>query len=274
VIPESVFVDFRDVQQVESSTFASGRSADVYHGLYHGKRVALRRSRTTGLNLLQDMCRETLIWWTLKHQNVLPCLGVYFTSWPGQLTSVSPFMENGTLWDWRTKAMRFAGDIERLILGVAEGLQYLHDEGVIHGDLHGDNVLLDSNGQPKISDYGLARHSDSVHTGISGLAYAFAAPELIQDDDSFAIRTEKTDIFSFGRLYYQIHYGRRPFDGKGQYSISHKVKKGIRPKKMAEPILSDRAWVLMSQCWQTNPTRRPTMSIIVKTMQSWPWPLA
>ncbi len=41
------------------------------------------------------------------------------------------------------------------------------------------------------------------------MTYAFAAPELIQDDDSLAIRTEKTDVFSFGRLYYQvrcIHY--------------------------------------------------------------------
>ena len=67
-----------------------------------------------------------------------------------------------------------------------------------------NNVLLDSNGHPKISDYGLARHSDSVPTGASGVFYAFAAPELIQDDDRFAIRTEKTDIFSFGRLFYQV----------------------------------------------------------------------
>jgi hypothetical protein len=50
MIPESVFIDFRDVEEVESSTFASGGSADVYHGLYRKKRVALRRFRTTGLS--------------------------------------------------------------------------------------------------------------------------------------------------------------------------------------------------------------------------------
>jgi len=50
MIPESVFIDYRDVEQVEPSTFASGGSADVYRGLYRQKQVALRRFRTTGLS--------------------------------------------------------------------------------------------------------------------------------------------------------------------------------------------------------------------------------
>ena len=119
---------------------------------------------------------------------------------------------------------------------MAEGVQYIHSEGIVHGDLCGvsrlpfssvckkkkkvltrtqDNVLLDSDLHAQIADFGLTRHTDATATQSGALHYNFAAPELLEDwdvsDDSdsdddpqLTTRTQKSDIYAFGCLYYEV----------------------------------------------------------------------
>ena len=115
----------------------------------------------------------------------------------------------------------------RKMLEVARGMEYIHSEGVIHGDLRGvfflrheliletltllcqDNVLLDINLHVKIADFGLTRLSGATLTRSGALHVNFAAPELLgcsQDSNTSDVpaRTQKSDVYAFGCLYYEV----------------------------------------------------------------------
>ena len=102
----------------------------------------------------QDFCREALTWRSLNHKFVLPFLGIYeYRLAPSRAFLVSPHMKNGTLAQWRRIENPPTAEIEervrlfilhrlwcslfRKILEVAHGVQYIHSEGVFHGDLRG-----------------------------------------------------------------------------------------------------------------------------------------
>ena len=94
------------------------------------------------------------MWRSLNHKFVLPFLGIYESEPTSQFFVVTPFMMNGTLSEWRKKANRSTSEIEDTVwllfiqifvdthslwkmLEVAQGMEYIHSEGVIHGDLRG-----------------------------------------------------------------------------------------------------------------------------------------
>jgi serine/threonine protein kinase len=158
----------------------------------------------------QNVCREALMWRSLNHKFLLPFSGIYKDESASQFSLVSPYMENGTLAQWRKMANPLIADIERLvgfasirssrkltlceILEVAQGIAYIHAEGAVHGDICGvfslkysmlryadtsqANVLLDDEFHAQIADFGLTRLSEDPDTQTSALHYNFAAPEL------------------------------------------------------------------------------------------------
>ena len=99
---------------------------------------------------MRSFAREMIIWTSLKHDNVLPCLG--FAEHNNLPALVSEWMENGNIIDYLTKN----DDVDRVIVvcvsslklrglsltlekakGVASGLEYIHNEGIVHSDLKG-----------------------------------------------------------------------------------------------------------------------------------------
>ncbi|KAF8332973.1 kinase-like domain-containing protein, partial [Amanita rubescens] len=82
-------------------------------------------------------CREALMWRSLTHERVLPFLGIFEDESASRMFLVSPYTKNGTLSRWRKKTGHSTSKIQRLILEVAEGIQYTHSEGIVHGDILG-----------------------------------------------------------------------------------------------------------------------------------------
>ncbi|KAF8626480.1 hypothetical protein AX17_006536 [Amanita inopinata Kibby_2008] len=264
--PKSLYLT--DVVIENQSPVDDGGFSNVYAAHYRGIRVAVKRLRNTGLNI--DFRREALTWRTLSHEYILPFLGIFEEN-ESFIGIVSPFMENGTLWTWRGEMNPSVSEIGQRILEVAEGVQYLHCEGIIHGDLRGANILLDSDFAVRIADFGLTRHADATATKTYAMSYYFSAPELFDDDrdDVSFKRTVKTDVFSFACLYYEIHFNRVPLRNVNGLSIGSRVKKGKRATRLAQPPLDDDAWDLISRCWHQDAGRRPSMDDIVDTMVSW-----
>ncbi|KAH9603778.1 hypothetical protein KSS87_018804 [Heliosperma pusillum] len=102
----------------------------------------------------------------------------------------------------------------RIIIGIARGLLYLHEEAperIIHRDVKASNILLDKDLNPKISDFGLARlfPGDDTHLDtlkISG-TYGYMAPEYAMH----GYLSVKSDVFSFGVLVLELVSGRKNF---------------------------------------------------------------
>ncbi|KAF8631104.1 hypothetical protein AX17_005149 [Amanita inopinata Kibby_2008] len=273
IIPKSLYLP--NVMLSSPYSIAHGGFADIYVGKYRHNRVALKRLKSIKRDT--DFCREALIWRSLSHAHVLPFFGVHYEEESKFLYLVSPFMENGSLIEWRKKWDPSPIEIEKRILEVAEGVQYLHSEGIVHGDLRGENILLDSDLRARITDFGLTRLSDATATKLFAWSPNFSAPEILfelfdeLDDDcsESIIRTEKMDVFAFACLYYQVHFGALPFEGKDDFMIVKLVRNGKRGDRLTEPKMEDRAWKLINRCWKTDPTRRPTMEDIVEMMTDW-----
>jgi hypothetical protein len=109
-----------------------------------------------------------------------------------------------------------------LVRQVAEALQAVHDHGIIHRDLKPGNILLDSDGRPLLTDFGLARLTDTEHLTPTGALMgtpAYMAPEQI--DSSRGAVGAPSDLYSLGVVLYHMLTGRLPHEGT-IYEILHK----------------------------------------------------
>jgi len=182
-------------------------------------------------------------------------------------------------------------EIHRLMSEVAEGVKYLHSEGIIHGDLHGGNVLLNSEFHCQITDFGSARHFEStVSRSTTAFVYGFVAPELFGTvctecgllgdcdrcrENQEAIHTSKTmetDVYAFGCLYYATFFNSAPFHDKAPIQIPLLVTGGKHPDRLDSPRMEDDTWDLIQRCWKYIPSERSTMEDMATALAPRPTP--
>ncbi|KAF8343347.1 kinase-like domain-containing protein [Amanita rubescens] len=286
ILPRSLFITgVRIERDAASSAIGMGGFGRILKGEYLGHHVALKVLQTahgTVSNLLRkDFCREALVWRSLANPHILPLLGVFEES--SRLFLVSPYMPNGTLAQWRkNQSPPVTAELHRLMLEVAKGVQYIHSEGIVHGSLKGEDVLLDTNFHCQIIGFGSARHCDATAPGSDGLTLNSAAPELLgacdkcgqqdcnqcyDDSDRRESRKKKTtrsDVYAFGCLYYVIFFDVIPFQGIMDDRIIWLLTNGVRPERLKSPRMDDGTWDLIQSCWTSNPSKRPTMVEIVE----------
>ncbi|KAG1720142.1 kinase-like domain-containing protein [Suillus lakei] len=153
----------------------------------------------------------------MNHENIARLLGV--TSGFGHpdtsISMVSTWFPNGTLTIFLASPHDTFNRRQRLELlqGIAAGVLYLHTSEVVHGNLSGNNVLIDNLGKARLTDFGLSAASGGFR-GASYLGQAgrpgairWAAPELIDGQHS----TFESDIYSFGSIMLQVLSGELPW---------------------------------------------------------------
>ncbi|KAI5120533.1 hypothetical protein M0805_004541 [Coniferiporia weirii] len=241
-----------------------------------GQRVAIKVLKEYGnstaiMTLRKRLVREVRAWSKLHHRNILKLLGfVYGFDGRGRLASlVSPWMVNGT-------AKLYLKDREtperiRVLTNVADGLCYLHKHEVIHGDLKGDNILIDEHFEPRLADFGLSKllteaSDTATATGTAELlgSARWMARELFLDSPGVTV---ESDIWAFGMTLFELFTGLVPFHYlRNQQIILHLYKGGLpeRPEDCAN--LDDNLWELCNACWEENPKLRPSMSVLTKRL--------
>ncbi len=117
---------------------------------------------------------------------------------------------------------RRTAEVARLVAGVADALDYLHQRRIIHRDLKSSNVIVLKDGSVKLLDFGTARVLDSgsqiTRMGEFVGTFAYASPEQI-DGDSI---DERSDIYSLGALLYRLLCGRPPFEADTAFGLARK----------------------------------------------------
>jgi serine/threonine protein kinase len=111
--------------------------------------------------------------------------------------------------------------VTEIIFSVCQGLEYAHQQGVIHRDIKPPNIILSPSGQPKITDFSIAfmKHgSSTLEQGLFG-SPSYMSPEMVKEESI----TEQTDLFSLGTIMYELLAGKKAFDGNNDYSVMYKI---------------------------------------------------
>ncbi|KAJ7126731.1 kinase-like domain-containing protein [Mycena epipterygia] len=157
-----------------------------------------------------------------------------------------------------------------LILDVALGLEYLHNNRVVHGDLKGMNILITPSGRACIADFGLStitdvmtlRFTHSTANARGGTA-RYQAPELLLGE---SLNHFGSDVYAFACVCYEILTGKVPFfELPNDMAVSLKVVGGHRPSR-PELTLADGLWTLLQDCWEQASNKRPTIAQIVQRL--------
>ena len=111
-----------------------------------------------------------------------------------------------------------------LVLKLARGVQAAHDRGIVHRDLKPHNVLLDTSGEPKVTDFGLAKRGDGAHLTTTGAVMgtpAYMAPEQARGDTKAV--GPAADVYALGVILYECLSGTVPFAGADAWSVIRQV---------------------------------------------------
>ncbi|XP_004308261.1 PREDICTED: G-type lectin S-receptor-like serine/threonine-protein kinase RLK1-like [Fragaria vesca subsp. vesca] len=191
-----------------------GSFGAVYKGTLSGSTVAVKRLEKVVEEGVREFKAEITTIGRTHHRNLVQLLG--FCIEGSRKLLVYEYMSNGSLADvlFKAKGVRLSWK-ERagLVLDVAKGVLYLHDEcsvHIIHCNLKPQNILLDHTWTGKISDFGLARllvpsETKINSTGLVDQRRSYAAPELKKN----AMISVKADIYSFGIVLLEIVCCRR-----------------------------------------------------------------
>lgn len=173
----------------------------------------------------------------------------------------------------KTDAYQPLVDCMRLLREVGEGLFYLHSQKVVHGDINGANIFIDSDHHARLADFGLISLGDKTAGRMSTTmgnigTVRWMAPERLHADSN-ARRTQAGDVYAFGCLCLMMHTHKQPFSHLSDFAVIVAVAlKGELPKRPTEEQcqgvqMDDDLWTLLLQCWDREPSRRPSMSEVL-----------
>ncbi|KAG6385833.1 hypothetical protein SASPL_154714 [Salvia splendens] len=215
--------EFKDLKKAtnsfdERNKLGQGGYGEVFRGNLAKENldIAVKRFSRESLQGQDDFLAELTIINRLRHRHLVKLLG--WCHKYGKLLLVYEYMPNGSL----DKHLFVGRDVEplgwhvryKILSGVASALQYLHNEyeqRVVHRDLKASNIMLDSNFNARLGDFGLARALDNEKTsyaeaeGVLG-TMGYIAPECFHMGKA----TQQSDVYAFGAVVLELVCGRRP----------------------------------------------------------------
>ena len=176
-----------------------------------------RRDRFSSTRQWTDFLEEARTAAKLKHPFLVTVYDVQ--DFDGTVCIVQEYIDGKDLKRWAEEHRPTYGEITRIIAEVADALDYLHQERLIHCDLKLANVLMDSIGRPHVSDFGLTIHEatqDLRRGAMFGTPVAMA-PEQVRGESH--LFDGRTDIWAIGVMLYELLGGRVPFHSSDRKTL-------------------------------------------------------
>ncbi|VDM95423.1 unnamed protein product [Thelazia callipaeda] len=208
---------------------------------------------------IKEMMHEARLMRHYGHENIVRIYGVAVDREP--LMIVIELVKGGCLSEDLKQRKGTVSDeekVEKMCLGAAYGLQYLHSKKCIHRDIAARNILYTKEKVAKISDFGMSREGTIYKMKTcKKVPIKWTAPETI----ATFIYSLKTDVFSFSIMICEIFTdGEEPYKGMSNSEVKKMVMTGQR---MEIPKAPDGISTLLEHCWDQNPANRWSMSDVI-----------
>jgi len=206
--------------------------------VYRGRAPSLDRTcaikvRTSTSDDVREICRfqnEAVLAARLRHPNIV---GVFDAGEDaGRFYLVMEYVEGVDLGAWIT-THKSPEDLRagiKVILGAAEAISYAHAQSVIHRDLKPDNILVTSQGEARITDFGVARGDESMGLTREGRTVGtlnYVPPE--QANGELDAIGPRSDVYGLGATLYHLLSGDAPYADEEGISVYYRVLRGIPP---------------------------------------------
>jgi serine/threonine protein kinase len=241
-----------------------GAFGSVYRALNWGtgETVAVKQIKLADLpkSELRVIMLEIDLLKNLDHPNIVKYQG--FVKTPDTLNIILEYCENGSLHSISKNFGRFPENLVSLYMSqVLQGLVYLHDQGVIHRDIKGANILTTKQGLVKLADFGVASRTTGLHeSSVVGTPY-WMAPEVIELTGA----TTASDIWSLGCTVIELLDGKPPYHNLQPMPALFRIVNDDHPPlpQGASPVVLD----FLMQCFQKDPNLR----VSAKKLLKHPW---
>lgn len=232
---------------------------------------------------MKEFVAEVVSIGRLRHRNIVQLLG--YCRLKNELLLVYDYMPNGSLdkYLYGHNNMPVLSWAQRFLIikGIASGLYYLHEEWeqvVVHRDIKASNVLLDSEMNARLGDFGLAKlynHGSDMQTTIIAGTLGYLAPEITRTGKASPL----TDVFAFGVFLLEVTTGRKPVERDTEGGIhmlvdliSAHLDRETLPMDMVDPRLegeynTDEASLVLKLgllCSHPLPDLRPSMRQVMQ----------
>ncbi|MED6169439.1 hypothetical protein PIB30_021237 [Stylosanthes scabra] len=256
--------------------------------LSDGREVAVKilsESKGSGEEFINEVASIS----RTSHVNIVSLLGFCYDQ--GRRALIYEFISNGSLDKYIYKSGSSGtfcnldwNILHKIAIGIAQGLEYLHQgcsTKILHLDIKPENILLDEDFCPKISDFGLARICQKKESNVSILGTrgtpCYIAPEVLSR--SYGRVSDKSDVYSYGMLILDMFGKRNIFNNKGSHPSEMYFPDWIYEDLNQGNILGGHSDISEEEndmitkiilvslwCIQPNPSHRPSMSKVVEML--------
>jgi serine/threonine protein kinase/tetratricopeptide (TPR) repeat protein len=270
----NVFADFGDYELLE----VIGRGGQGV--VYRARQKSLNRTvalKVIGLGHwateghLKRFRREAEAAASLDHSGIVPIYEVGERD--GSCYFSMKLVEGGQLDDVSKREPMPIRRAVELIAKVARTVHYAHEHSILHRDIKPGNILLDQNGEPHLTDFGLARLVESESTvtrtmEVLGTPSYMAPEQAVGNNDAVS---SATDVYGIGAVLYQLLTGHPPFAGGTTYeTIKLLLDIEPRPPRLWNPKIDRDLSTICLKCLEKDPPRRYSSALaLAEDLERW-----
>ncbi|KNC53951.1 uncharacterized protein AMSG_09595 [Thecamonas trahens ATCC 50062] len=256
-----VDIDPRDVYNIIERV-GQGASGSVYLAEHKetGQRVALKQMILAQQQKLSLLINEVAIMQKSKHD----CIVNYYDAFllDDELWIVMEFLEGGALTDVLENNQMSEEQIARVALDTLRGLEVLHAKGIVHRDIKSDNILVGSNGEIKLTDFGYCAQltkERQARNSIVGTPY-WMAPEVVKRK----AYGPKVDIWSLGIMCIEMVEQEPPYMDESPLRALYLIATTGTPQIRNPEALSDSFKSFLAASLEVDVSLRPNATLLLQ----------
>ena len=216
----------------------------------------LRPECLQGETLVKRFLAEARVLGRLDHPNIVRVYNVDEDQ--GTVYIAMEFLEGEALNDLAKRRRLSPEEIADLGATIADALGYAHSKGIVHRDVKPGNILVRSDGKPKITDFGIARIEDTAEHLRTQAGEVLGTPAYMAPEQVLSEPVDgRSDLFSLGIILYELCAGERPFRGDSLGAVFQAITQATPvPLLERNPEIPAALAEAVERCLRRNPVDR------------------